>query len=329
MTPLLIHPGIYRITLDLFGNKPGPVNTYLFRGKSNITLLDTGTHMTVKDLAGALAKIGVGFGDIDQVVLSHGHVDHYGAASEIKGCGRAKVLAHADDVPAVERGADSPMEAYRHFMKLTGTPKAMRLGMIPMFMYLKRLTKSCPVDSTLAQDDEVVLGDYTGRIIETPGHTRGSVCVYLEDRCILFSGDHILPHITPNALPMFDQESPFPKRSSQKEFYASLKKIEALKPRLIHPAHGIDIKDFGSVQRMYLDCFAQRQKDIIGTITRHPGGTFYTLARSHFPHLNKTRFFLDLYLAISEIFTHVHVLYEEGRVRISQTNETLYVENCS
>lgn len=329
MTPLLIHPGIYRITLDLFGKKPGPVNAYLFKGKHAITLLDTGTHLTARDLSAALKTIGVRFGDIDQVILTHGHVDHYGAASEIVGHGRARVLAHADDVPAVERGADAPMEAYRHFMKHTGTPQAMRLGMIPMFMYLRRLTKCCPVDDTLAQDDTIVMGDYTGRIIETPGHTRGSVCIFLEDQRILFSGDHILKHITPNALPMFDRKSPFPMRSSQKEFFASLTKIEALKPRLIHPAHGIDIKDFAGVHRMYLDCFTQRQSDILDIIRTHPGSTFYHLARTQFPHLNKTRFFLDLYLAVSEIFTHVHVLNDQGKVRVFLNNHTLYVESCS
>lgn len=329
VTPLLIHPGIYRITLDLFGNKPGPVNTYLFRGRESVTLLDTGTHLTTGDLSAALSRIGLGFGDIDQVVLSHGHVDHYGAALEITRHGRAKVLAHTDDIPAVERGADAPMEAYRHYMKLTGTPKFMRLGMVPMFMWLRRLSRSCPVDQALHQDDTLVLGDYTGRIIETPGHTRGSVCVYLEDKRILFSGDHILEHITPNALPMFDQNTPFPKRSSQKEFYASLEKIKALEPRLIHPAHGIDMKNFKAVHTIYKDCFAERQGQILDTIRKHPGRTFYTLARAHFPHLNRTRFFLDLYLAVSEIFTHVHVLVEQGDVRVSTVNNTLYVESNS
>lgn len=329
MTPILIHPGIYRITLSLFGNKPGPVNAYLFKGRDSITLLDTGTHMTTGDLARALSNIGLGFQDIDRIVLSHGHVDHYGAASAIVRRGKAKVLAHADDIPAIERGADAPMPAYMHFMKLTGTPKAMRVGMVPMFMYLKRLTKSCTVDGSLAEDDDISLGDYTGRVIETPGHTRGSICIWLEDSGILFSGDHILEHITPNALTMFDRQSPFPKRSSQREFYASLKKIESIKPRLIHPAHGIDIKDFNTVHRMYRDCFVKRQAEILDLIQNNPKSTFYQLARAQFPNLNKSRFFLDLYLAISEIFTHVHVLYEENTVTVSSEKDTLYVEKLS
>ncbi|MBN1498458.1 MAG: MBL fold metallo-hydrolase, partial [Spirochaetes bacterium] len=74
-----IYPGIFRIILPLAGTKPGPVNAYLFTGKP-VTLIDTGTLKSAPVLERELGAIGLTFADIDQIVLTHGHIDHYGAA---------------------------------------------------------------------------------------------------------------------------------------------------------------------------------------------------------------------------------------------------------
>ena len=178
----------------------------------------------------------------------------------------------------------------------------------------------------MKENEILQFGDYPGRIIETPGHTRGSVCVYLESENLLFSGDHILGHVTPNALPMLEKSSPLPRRSSQKEFFNSLTVIEKLKPGIIHPSHGKVIRDFSATHRLYKTCFAQRQQIILDTIRRHPGESVYTMARAHFPDMKGKRFLLDLFLAISEIYTHVQVLESEGRVITTIKHKTLHVE---
>ena len=77
-----VHPDIFRITLPLYGEKPGPVNSYLFIGDT-ITLLDVGSAFSTKQLKRALSEHNIKFSDIDQIILSHGHPDHYGAARKI------------------------------------------------------------------------------------------------------------------------------------------------------------------------------------------------------------------------------------------------------
>ena len=87
-----IHPGIYRITLPLPGKKPGPINTYLFTGDP-VTIMDTGTVMTVSLLRSEINRLGLDFSDIRNIVLTHGHIDHFGAAIIIKNESGAKVFS--------------------------------------------------------------------------------------------------------------------------------------------------------------------------------------------------------------------------------------------
>ena len=334
MNPVQIYsgnyrPGIYRIRLPLAGKKPGPVNVYLFKGKDSVALLDTGTIATWRYLEDRLKTIGIGFRDIDQIVMSHGHVDHYGAARRILdlGGGKARVYAHPADTKAIETGSDVPASAYRRFLRLTGTPLRYHLGIVPMFfLFRMRMGRGCPVHVPLRDGDSLGLGDYRATIIETPGHTRGSVCFHLEREKLLFAGDHILPHITPNAFPMLETDGP-PRRSSQKEFYGSLEKIEHLGQLTVYPAHGQTIKNFSRIHAMYKASFSQRQQAILDTIRRHPGQTVYTMALGHFPEIRQSRrFLLELYLAIAEVFTHIQVLESLGRVRTRFDNHILRVE---
>jgi glyoxylase-like metal-dependent hydrolase (beta-lactamase superfamily II) len=330
VNPIQIHPGIFRIRLPLAGKKPGPVNVYLFKGKDNVTLLDTGTAMTWRFLEKRLKTIGVTFRDIDRIVMSHGHVDHYGSARKVyeRGGKKAKVFVHPADAKTVETGIDVPAKVYRRFLSVTGTPFRYHLGIVPMFLlFRKKLARPCPVHELIDPSKPFTLGDYTARIVETPGHTRGSVCFYLDKENVLFSGDHILPHITPNAFPMLERENIVPSRSSQIEFYKSLEIIEKLNPAAVYPAHGKTIRDFHAVHAMYKACFAERQKTVLETIKANPGETVYAMARILFPEINDShRFLLDLYLAVSEVFTHIQVLERLEKVRTRIVNRTLRAE---
>ena len=129
-----IHPGIFRIRLPLPGKKPGPVNAYLFKGET-ITLVDTGTPLSIKQLKQGLAQTGVRFQDIDQIILTHGHIDHYSGTRLIlrKKKAKARVFAHKADVSEIETGADAPLKAYHRFLFRAGIPLMTRLMIIIMF----------------------------------------------------------------------------------------------------------------------------------------------------------------------------------------------------
>jgi len=322
-----VHPGIFRIRLPLPGKKPGPVNAYLFKGE-NISLVDTGTPLSIKQLKQGLAQTGVRFQDIDQIILTHGHIDHYSGTRLIlrKKKAKARVFAHKADVPEIETGADAPLKAYHRFLFRAGIPLMTRLMIIIMFRWYQFLSLTCRVDNYIKNDDTIKLGDYKGRIIETPGHTRGSVCIHLETENILFSGDHILSHITPIALPMIDTQNWLPIRKSQDEFYQSLQIIEKINPQKIFPAHGPSVTDFNETLAMYKDCFKKRQNKLMILIETTESRTLYQTALQLFPNLDRKRLLLEIFLAISEVYTHIQILEKEGRVLTTIKNGKLYTD---
>ncbi len=322
-----IYPGIFRIRLPLPGKKPGPVNAYLFKGE-NISLIDTGTPLSIKQLKQGLAQTGIKFQDIDQIILTHGHIDHFSGTRLIqrKNKTKARVFAHKEDVREIETGADAPLKAYHRFLFRAGIPFMIRFMILIMFRWYQFLSLTCRVDTYLKNNDTLKLGDYEGLIIETPGHTRGSVCIYLKAEDILFSGDHILSHITPIALPMIDKRNWLPTRKSQDEFYQSLQRIEKINPLEIFPAHGPSVTDLNETLSMYKRCFEKRQNDLMTLIKTTENQTLYQTALKLFPRLNRKNLLLEIFLAISEVYTHIQILENKGRVFTTIRNGILYTD---
>ena len=319
-----IYPGIYRITLPLPGEKPGPVNAYLFTGKT-VTLIDTGTLKSVTVLERVLAGLGMVFSDIDQIILTHGHIDHYGAARTIvKGsCKATKVLAHEEDSAIIEHGLEVPMTKFIRYYRLMGVPWIFQLSLVFLLLLFKSMAKNCPIDRFLSDGEKINIGDYEASVITTPGHTRGSICFYLEKEGILFPGDHILGHITPNAFVMLETDFILPRRMSQVEFYDSLSRIEKIVPRIVYPAHGEPIDDIGKTIALFRDQFSLRQKNIISIL--HDGEfTVYQIGRKLFPEIRGKRLPLEVFLAVSEVYTHLQVLQKAKTVLSNLKNGAMY-----
>jgi len=315
-----IFPGVYKFVLPLFGEKPGPVNSYLFPGKE-MTLIDTGTLQTVDLLENGFQKFGFDFSDLDRIIFTHGHIDHYGGALSIleKAGKKVETISHEGDKKAIETGSHVKMETEINFNRKMGIPEE-HLDKLKRFRsFFHKMGKSCSVTSTVTDNQKIRLGDYEANIIFTPGHSRGSICLSLEDKNILFSGDHILRHITPNAFVMLDDNHPLPVRKSQKEYYESLSRIEKINPSTVYPAHGETITDSKRTIEMYRTCFKEREHKIL-QILQSGIHSVYKIARQLFPDIGGERLPLDIALAVSEVFTHLQILQEKGIISFKVEN---------
>ncbi len=323
-----IHPDIYRITLPLFVEKPGPVNIYLFIG-DNITLLDVGPSMTIKRLRKGLREHKITFSDIDQIVLTHGHFDHYGAVNKIvdESGGKTRVAIHHEDVVWIEKGFDAPLKIYADFYKLTGIPYFFRQAMHSMDITYRTFVKPLSADLVLNDGDGLTMGNYHGNVVSTPGHSKGSICIHLEEDSILFSGDTVLAHITPNPLAMLEKNSSLPLRSSQSEFYKSLAKLEVLSPSRVYPAHGKPIENLKETLDMYKRNYSKRQELILSIIATKKL-TVYQIAKKLFPEIGILRLPMEIYPMVSEVYTHLQVLQIEDKVTCETENGVMRAATC-
>jgi glyoxylase-like metal-dependent hydrolase (beta-lactamase superfamily II) len=319
-----ILPDIYSITLPLPGKRPGPVNVYLFKG-GTVTLIDTGMVQTAGLLEKALGEHDLRFSDIDRIIATHGHPDHYGAAKKIVRAGRAKVAAHPEDIAAVENGMDVSRKRYKIFLKLMGVPQSVGILLRLLFVFFSQMAENCAVDMVINDGDEIDIGRYRAKIIGTPGHTKGSICVFLEKEKVLFCGDTIIEHITPNAFLMLDEKEKLPVRLSQNEFYESLVKIKNLLPSMIYSAHGKAVSDLDQMIDGYKKAFAERQEKVL-SLVRSGEKNVYRIARLLFPEIGGIPLPLEIFLSISEVYTNIQVLRKNGKVSFNIVDGLLEVK---
>jgi glyoxylase-like metal-dependent hydrolase (beta-lactamase superfamily II) len=318
-----ILPDVYSIRLPLPGRKPGPVNAYLFKGENN-TLVDTGMLHTVHILKKALNEHGLEFSDIDRIIVTHGHPDHCGAAKKIVRAGRAKVVAHSGDKVTIESGRDVSYKRYRKFLQMIGVPSSIVILLGLLSFMFKFMAEGCTIDIVISEGDEIQIGKYRAKIVETPGHSKGSICLFVENGGMLFCGDTVIEHITPNAFIILEENEELPVRLSQDEFYQSLDKIKKLSPSVIYSAHGKTVTDIDKMIAGYRSAFAVRREKVLA-IVRGGEKSVYRIARLLFPEIGGLRLPLEIFLSISEVYTTIQVLQREGMVSLKTRNGLLEV----
>jgi glyoxylase-like metal-dependent hydrolase (beta-lactamase superfamily II) len=154
-----------------------PGQAYLFRRGEEITLIDTGAVGCAGDIAAALRDWGADTSALRRVVLTHWHADHAGSAAEIGSWPGVEVLAHRLDAPVIRGQAAGAEPVFTDAERALHAQVAADLPPAP----------PARVDREL-EDGDMVDG-LGARVIATPGHTDGSIALYLPDERVLFTGD--------------------------------------------------------------------------------------------------------------------------------------------
>jgi glyoxylase-like metal-dependent hydrolase (beta-lactamase superfamily II) len=180
----------------------GDNNVYLFDGERTV-MVDTGDSMsgTREHLEEGLAAHGVGFEDIDEILLTHWHGDHTGLAGEIQQAGGATVRIHEADAPLVENpteGHEGMRARQTELFEEWGMPEAQQERLLSFF---ESGPETVPADVTPFEDGErFAFGDLTLDVVHMPGHAAG-LCAFVFDGergREVFPGDALLPVYTPN-----------------------------------------------------------------------------------------------------------------------------------
>jgi glyoxylase-like metal-dependent hydrolase (beta-lactamase superfamily II) len=169
---------------------------------------------------------------VSTIVLTHYHMDHIGSLKELTTITGAKVAVSKIDAAYVSGKQPYPK------------PKNLLMRAVPLFM------KAEPVDVDITLEDGARIGNLL--VIETPGHTEGSIMLYDEQRKVLFSGDTL----------RFDGKkiTGGPKQFTWDELKEkeSIEKISKLDFDLLLPGHGIFLK--GDASRLVEEYLQTIQK---------------------------------------------------------------------
>lgn len=285
------------------------VNSYIVRGADGYTIIDPGlrTPETEEAWEQAMAELRFAPSDVEKIVLTHHHPDHYGMAGWWQERSGAPVLLSPSGRQQANLlwGAGQPMtQRLLDLFRLHGmderTLEAMREhmdGFVPHVSPQPEVTE-------LADGETVRLGDRDYIAIATPGHAEGHLCLLHEASGEMFCGDHVLPQITPNVsyLPGIDED---PLGS----YLDSLKQVARLPVAMAYPGHREPFANFGG---RALEIVAHHEARLarMTELLREPM-TAYGLCRALFGErlsIHQLRF------ALAETIAHVVCLIRRGDV---------------
>jgi len=222
-----VFPSIFKIEIPIPDNPLRATNSYLVVSEDRFLIIDTGMNREecMKRMASSLKELEVDLNRTDFFV-THSHSDHIGLVSELKKDG-SKLFFNSPDAEVLQDPAHWTKLAT--FAAVNGFPEAeAAIERHPGRKYLFRGSLDFDL---LREGDEIRIGEYHFKCLETPGHTRGHICLYEPRTKILFSGDHILGGITPNISRWAEGADPLG------EYLDSLKKVEEYDIELVLPGH--------------------------------------------------------------------------------------------
>jgi len=195
-----IRKDIYQI----YGIKPGS-HVYLIKGSDKNALIDTGVITRFPVLKGRLQEVGLKPKDIDILVLTHEHMDHAGAA----------VYFSKYAIIAAHRSAANKIELQDEFVTIQQF-REWRAGKIR-------------VDLWLEEGNNIDLGNYQLRVLHTPGHSSGCLCLYEPTERLLFSGDTVFAG---GILSMIGPSG------NISDYMESVQRLSTLRINELYPGHG-------------------------------------------------------------------------------------------
>ncbi|MFJ4789558.1 MBL fold metallo-hydrolase [Streptomyces sp. NPDC088794] len=264
--------GVRSIKVPIPDNPLGHTLVYVVDTDRGPVLIDTGWDDPASwdTLAEGLTGCGTSVAEIHGVVVTHHHPDHHGLSGKVREASGSWIAMHAADTAIVRRTRETrPGRWFSYMANKLVTVGAPEEHVAPLRDAAPRST--LPGFAPALPDREIVPGellDLPGRrlrAIWTPGHTPGHVCLHLEEQHPsqlpgngrLFSGDHLLPEITPH-IGLYEDPDDVTVTDPLGDYLDSLERIGRLAPAEVLPAHQYAFADGPGRVRELLDHHEER-----------------------------------------------------------------------
>jgi glyoxylase-like metal-dependent hydrolase (beta-lactamase superfamily II) len=177
-----VAPGVHRI-------EDANTNWYLLEEDGRLTIVDTGVPTSWQSLHEALGRLGRSPGDVEAVVLTHGHYDHVGFAERARTELGVPVYVHENDVPLTRHPWRYDFERLPLIYFVT-QPQA--LPIVAEFARTRAFFPPPVREVTRYGSEGTLPVPGSPRIVFTPGHTLGHCALHLPDRDAVIAGDAIV-----------------------------------------------------------------------------------------------------------------------------------------
>jgi glyoxylase-like metal-dependent hydrolase (beta-lactamase superfamily II) len=299
--------------LDLPLGATRSVNAVLVEGDP-LTLVDTGvrTPESLAALERALAERGRRVEDLEQIVVTHPHHDHFGAAAALVERSGARVVGDGAAVTAAFPASFEPNARARlSYFEEAGAPEELRRQWRERRGGFASDADPVVMERELVDGDLVRMGGQDWRVISTPGHAATSISLYQPEARLLIAGDMLIGNagasVTLHAMPR-------PGRWLL-DILDSLDRLGALDVDLAYPGHGPLIEDGARVIPERRARASQRLDEVADRLRARPYGAYALSTAIYPPRVGATG------LGLSQAIGYLEALVVQGRARTELRGE--------
>jgi glyoxylase-like metal-dependent hydrolase (beta-lactamase superfamily II) len=276
------------------------VHVYALRSSGGgVTLVDTGLGSRDPEARWRplLDELGA---PVERIVVTHLHPDHVGGAADVAGLTGAPVFQGREDYAICLQawGSERDIGAWAAHWRSNGMPEDEVAALIDDSTFLRDAVHWQPDPHLLDAGDEVD----GWRIEVLRGHSDAHIVLLRDD--VLIAGDTVLDPITP-AIGLYANGRPDPLA----DYFATLRRIEELNPRIAYSGHGVPIERPAERARAIAAHHRERLDRALAALDGRPVSAYEvagSLFRSDLP-LQQRRF------AVAEALAHLVHLVGEGR----------------
>ena len=304
--------GVGRVSLPT-PFRVGRVNCYVLPERP-VTVIDPGTLQpgSLAKLRAFLKSDGLDFDDVEQIIVTHHHADHCGAAAVLAARSRASIVCGHPEVSRLLEPAD--FQSRRALLLRLGVPGSTASSLIETTdAAVERVIRRPHPDmlTPMRDGDVVAAGGRRLECIVTPGHAQGHLSLWDPDARVLFSGDHLLARIIP--VPSLEADGDLRHRHSMIEYLGSLPRFVALHPEVVLPGHGGAFTAV-DVLAARLRSHAWQRAGEIETILRAGPANPFEISHSLQWQPDEAR----LLFGLAHVQGHLDLLEDAGRVSAEQ-----------
>lgn len=305
-----VRPLVWSVPIDC---TPLPVRytlCYLVANTAGqFVIIDPGweSELGRQQLLAGVERAGLSLANVTGIVVTHFHPDHLGMVRELAEMTGAWVGMHPAEGDYLRDGPslEQALRDDQLWLARAGVPEDQRADLAMKGGRLAHFLDPILPDLLLPDGASIPLDGRDLRVIWTPGHTGGHLCIVDVDSEVILTGDHVLPRISPNVgLGFFDGD-----RDPIGEYYASLESMMAWDAFEVLPAHEWRFRGLAERSAELREHHEARSREVAGILESMPDATPWQVAE----RLTWSRGWVsldgdNLRAALSESVAHIHHL---------------------
>ncbi|MDH3189201.1 MAG: MBL fold metallo-hydrolase [Acidimicrobiia bacterium] len=301
--------GIYQIPVPLPFRSPPFVNTYVVESSDGLLVLDVGSDWEEgrSALTSGFTCLGLPESAVHTMMVSHLHLDHVGMAGRMIDSWGCDFVMHERASQLVDGYNDTPgyVKRLRDLGHTHGVPHTI-LDTLSDFQRPEYMPKIPKPSRTVVDGQRIDLGaNRSLTVVHTPGHEPSHICLVDSRTGVTFSGDHVLPRISP--VIMYDGTLDDPLG----EYLSSLQKLINMEIGITYPAHGSIVEQGDERARQILLHHDRRLLDMAELVRSADANAWEVMVQSFRPNLDP----LQARLAFLETISHLEHLRLTGRIQ--------------